>query len=124
MHEFSSGCSGRTAHSGGADQLRPVEGTAGNRNRAKTTLAAFFSGTVREGYRKDNPVQSIKIASGSARAMSPMSVEGIAGIAETIEHSEHRRLIRVLAYMGLRWGEARALKVGDVNGGRLDVTRS
>lgn len=56
--------------------------------------------------------------------MSPISIEDIEDIAEMIEQPEYRRLIRVLAYTGLRWGEARALKVGDVYGGRLHVTLS
>ena len=98
--------------------------TAGTRNRAKITLSAFFKWTVENKFRRDNPVLGIKLASGPARTMTPMTAEGVEALAAKIRQPEYQRLIRVLGYTGLRWGEARALKVSDLRDGTLHVTRS
>lgn len=107
-----------------ASFLKGAGVTAGTRDRVKITFSAFFTWAVDAGYRRSNPVKGIRLASGSAETMSPMAAEELEALAMAVVQPEYRRLIRVLGYTGLRWGEARALKVSDVQGDTLHVTRS
>lgn len=101
---------------------------AGTKNRVRISLSAFFSWAVNEGYRRDNPVKDVKIAGGVAEAMRPILWSQAEAIAAEVKSPSYKRLIRVLAYTGLRWGEARAMRVKHVHvrpdGLRLHVQRS
>ncbi|MCQ9385158.1 tyrosine-type recombinase/integrase [Brevibacterium moorei] len=96
--------------------------TSGSRLRAKTTLSAFFTWAKKRGYRQDQPVKEIKIASGQARSMNPWTWDQMEQFAALVD--PYRRVVRALAYEGLRWGEARATKVSDIKGDMLHITRS
>lgn len=101
---------------------------AGTKNRVRISLSAFFSWAVDEGYRRDNPVKDVKIAGGVAEAMRPVLWNQAETIAAEVKSPSYKKLIRVLAYTGIRWGEARAMRVKHVHvrpeGLRLHVQRS
>lgn len=107
-----------------ASVLKKYGKTSGTRNRAKITLSAFFSFAIKAGYRRDNPVKEVRLASGATRAWSILTMAEVEELADSAEQEEYRRLIRVLGYLGLRWGEARALKVRDVGNGMIHLSRS
>jgi integrase len=80
---------------------------------------------IRTGRLLANPVVGIKlprlVPSGERRFLSHAEVAKLAGAA-----GAYGTFIRTLAYTGLRWGEATALRVRDVDldRGRLDVRRA
>lgn len=108
--------------------LAGLKVAAGTKNRVRISLSAFFSWAVNEGYRRDNPVKEVKLAGGVVEAMRPILWSQAEAIAAAVKSPSYTRLIRVLAYTGLRWGEARAMRVKHVHvrpdGLRLHVQRS
>lgn len=80
---------------------------------------------IRTGRMVANPVTGIKlpklVSSGERRFLSHVEVAKLAG-----EAGRYGTFVRTLAYTGLRWGEAVALRVRDVDldRGRLDVRRA
>lgn len=102
--------------------------SAGTKTRVKITLSAFFTWSVAEGFRRDNPVKEVKLAGGPAEALRPVLWNQAELMAAQVSSSAYRRLMRVLAYTALRWGEGRAIRVKHVHirpdGLRLHVQRS
>jgi integrase len=106
-------------------------GTGGTKTRVKISCSSFFAWAVRRGYIDRNPVEGVKVASGELhgfRAITWDETEALAGQLVRADHEDAARIVRMLAYSGLRWGELRALRVLDVKriGGdyRLWVGRS
>ncbi|MFC7456752.1 tyrosine-type recombinase/integrase [Brachybacterium sp. GCM10030267] len=99
--------------------------SAGTKKRAITSLSAFFGWAVQRGYRMDNPAQGIRVAGEASVHSATMATwDDVEQMAAAIKDPGYRLYIRVMAYTGLRPGEMRALRVGDVSGGRLRVLRS
>lgn len=99
--------------------------SAGTKKRVVISLSAFFGWTIRRGYRMDNPARGIRIAGEvPLHAASMATWDEVEAIAAKITDPGYRLYVRVMAYTGLRPGEMRALRVGDVSGGRLRVLRS
>lgn len=99
--------------------------SAGTKRRALISLSAFFGWAVRRGYRIDNPAKGVKVAGEAPSHAATMATwDDVEMIATQISDPGYRLYVRVMAYTGLRPGEMRALRVGDVSGGRLRVLRS
>lgn len=99
--------------------------SAGTKRRALISLSAFFGWAVRRGFRIDNPAKGVKVAGEAPNHAATMATwDDVEMIAAQINDPAYRLYVRVMAYTGLRPGEMRALRVGDVSGGRLRVLRS
>lgn len=112
--------------------LRSDEGLAdGSISRYRASLSAFFEWTVKDGRRPDNPVLEAPapLTIREQRGILPLTEDELTAAVERVaEISEHYALIvYVLAWTGLRWGEARALRVSDIHFGdtaSIHVSRS
>lgn len=99
--------------------------SAGTKKRAVISLSAFFGWAVRRGYRIDNPARGVQVVGEVPRHAATMATwDDVEQIAGKITDPGYRLYVRLMAYTGLRPGEKRALRVGDVSGGRLRVLRS
>lgn len=105
-------------------------GTAGTRERRKITLSAFFSWCVREGLLATSPAAGVRVSRSVAppRGMRLWTWDALEDTAEQMRgHSERLAdVVVVLGWTGLRWGEARSLRVADVQrvGGHGLIVRS
>lgn len=86
--------------------------------RFRASLSSFFAWCVREKVILANPVVGVLVPkqSGVVEEMEPFSEDALADAhAEWSEISPHLAdLLLVLAWSGLRWAEARAMRVEDV----------
>ena len=86
--------------------------------RFRASLSSFFAWCVREKIVVANPVTGVRVPkqSGEVEEMDPFSEEALeAAHAEWSAISPHLAdLMLVLAWTGLRWAEARAMRVEDV----------
>ena len=99
--------------------------SAGTKKRAIISLSAFFGWTVQRGYRMDNPARGVRVAGEAPVHAAAMATwDDVEKMAATIKDPGYSLYIRVMAYTGLRPGEMRSLRVGDISGGRLRVLRS
>lgn len=99
--------------------------SAGTKKRVVISLSAFFAWSIRAGYRLDNPARDVRIAGEVPRHAATMATwDEVEQIAEQIKGPGYRLYVRVMAYTGLRPGEMRALRAGDIARGRLRVLRS
>lgn len=92
--------------------------------RAYGVLAAILDTAVKDRRITVNPARGVEdLPRKRRKAHVYLSHELVHSIAE---HSKYPELVLVLAYCGLRWGEAVALRVGDVDmlGRRLHVHRN
>lgn len=90
--------------------------------RAHAALAQMLDTAVRDRRLVVNPARGIelpRVRTTAHRYLSHLEVKAVADHA-----GEHAALVYVLAYGGLRWGEAVALRVGDVEGARVRVDRA
>ncbi|WOT02887.1 tyrosine-type recombinase/integrase [Corynebacterium pyruviciproducens] len=76
-----------------------------------------------------NPARGVKLPPkprGGRVYLNVAQVETLAGAVEDLAGENSALLVRVLAYTGLRWGEATALRAGDVDleARRLNVNRA
>lgn len=87
-------------------------------SRRRDSLSAFFSWCVAEKRIAANPVTAAKMPRRTTEQpeMRPLTEDDLdALIAATAEVNLHAsRVIEFLAWTGLRWGEARALRVSDL----------
>ena len=94
--------------------------SAGTKKRAIISLSAFFGWTVQRGYRMDNPARGVRVAGEAPVHAAAMATwDDVEKMAATIKDPGYSLYIRVMAYTGLRPGEMRSLRVGDISGGRL-----
>lgn len=91
--------------------------------RAHGVLAGILDDAVRDGKIRTNPARGVKLPRKSAARSRYLTHAEVQTVAEA---SGHELLVYVLAYCGLRWGEATALRVRDVNllRRRISVTRA
>lgn len=90
--------------------------------RAHAMLAQVLDSAVRDRLLAVNPARGIalpRVRTSAHRYLSHAEVHAVAEAA-----GEHRTLVYVLAYGGLRWGEAVALRGRDVEGARVRVDRA
>jgi integrase len=86
--------------------------------RYRASLSSFFAWCVREKVIAVNPVTGVRVPRSSAETveMRPWTEEELE--AAFLEWREHDRrlaaVLLVLGWTGLRWAEARAVRVGDV----------
>lgn len=105
-------------------------GTAGTRERRKITLSAFFSWCVREGLISASPVVGVRVSKSVAppRTMNPWTWNELDEVASRMATRSPRcaDVVLILGWTGLRWGEARSLRVGDVQrlGGQALIVRT
>lgn len=99
--------------------------------RFRSSLSSFFTWAVSHKYVAVNPVASAPAPKPKEEPveMKPFSEEELAEVvaACTEQHEHYGPIIELLAYTGLRWGELKALRVGDINTvpfKGLHVTRS
>ena len=99
--------------------------SAGTKKRAIISLSAFFGWAVKRGYRIDNPARGVQVAGEVPLHAATMATwDEVEQIAASITNSGYRLYVRLMAYTGLRPGEMRALRIGDISGGRVRVLRS
>lgn len=105
-------------------------GTAGTCERRKITLSAFFSWCVREGLISVSPVVGVRVSKSVAppRTMNPLTWDELEEATERMRAWSPRcaDVALTLGWTGLRWGEARSLRVGDVQriGGHALIVRT
>ncbi|MCS3492402.1 integrase [Arthrobacter sp. JUb119] len=80
--------------------------------RAYGVLAAILDDAVKDRRLQTNPARGVDLPRKTKKAHVFLSHEQIRDLAD---HSKYPTLVRVLAYCGLRWGEATALRVQDVD---------
>lgn len=106
-----------------------AEGLSASRSRqARQVLHAALEQAVVDGLIGRNPTDNVKVAMTRPREQRYLTAEQVADLAEACEsrHAGAGLLIRVLAYGGLRWGEAVALRASavDVLRRRIEVRES
>lgn len=86
--------------------------------RYRASLSSFFGWCVREKLILTNPVTSAKVPKGSEERaeMRPFTEDELWEVFEDCRAKNERlaSIVLVLGWTGLRWGEARAMTVGDV----------
>ncbi|UQN29444.1 tyrosine-type recombinase/integrase [Brachybacterium kimchii] len=90
--------------------------------RAHAVLAQMLDTAVRDRRIAVNPARGITLPRARSSAHRYLSHLEVRSVAERA--GEHRTLVYLLAYGGLRWGEAAALRVMDVQGARVRVDRA
>jgi integrase len=100
-------------------ESRPL--SAARKKQIYRVLCSMLDLAVEDGRLPRNPAKS---ASGSTKGMTPkastnrthryLSHKQLHAVADSI-HSDSRALLLVLGYAGLRWGEATALRVQDID---------
>ena len=100
--------------------LRKSHGLSdGSLKRYRESLSSFFKWVVEDNRRADNPVRRSKLPAviDPPEEMHPYSKDQLKTVfARCSRYSEHNaNIIYVLGWTGLRWGEALALRVRDVN---------
>lgn len=108
--------------------LSRVGGATATVERTRITLAAFWTWCVREGLVLASPVAGVKVSrsvGAPPREMRPWTWTELDLVAEQMQKVDAALadVVRILAWTGLRWGEARALRVGAVVGGDMPVLR-
>jgi integrase len=86
--------------------------------QAHQVLNAILKAAVRNRYLPSNPAEGIRLPRSQKREMLYLTPEQVEKLAQTISEP-YGALVHVLAYGGLRWGEAAALRRR-----RVDVLRS
>lgn len=83
--------------------------------RAVGVLSGVMQLAVRDGLIRANPTGTVKLPKRKPRARVYLTHEQVRHLADNVRDTERRRLLYLLAYTGLRWGEAVALRVEDVD---------
>ena len=99
-----------------------ANGLSASRTRqARQVLTSILELAVEGGYLASNPARRLKVTGGTEREMLHLSAEQAASVSEATEELQtgSGALVFFLAYGGLRWGEAVALRRG-----RCDLLRS
>jgi integrase len=98
-----------------ADMLK--SGKYGTMQRYRSSLSPFFAWTVRMGYRPDNPVTGALMPRRTEpqQEMKPFTLEELNACYQVWHdlNPVDADIVLFLCHTGLRWGEARALFVGD-----------
>lgn len=90
----------------------------GSLKRYRESLSSFFKWTVDDNRRGDNPVRRSKLPAvvDPPNEMHPFSRGELKTVYDRCSRFNERnaKIIYILGWTGLRWGEARALRVRDV----------
>jgi integrase len=86
--------------------------------QARHLLGMLFSAAVENGAIASSPVAGVKIPREQRREMQILDANEVSLVAEAVP-TRYRALVYLLAYGGLRWGEAAALRRG-----RMSLSRS
>lgn len=95
--------------------VQPLAPTSKQRLRGE--LSSFFSWLVAEGYVRTNPVAAVRPPKDTrpSNGMRPFSAdqleEAVAAVAQ--RDATLAKVVKVLGWTGLRWGEARSMRVRD-----------
>jgi len=91
------------------------------RRQARQVVSSILGLAVEGGYISTNPARGLKVMGGTQREMLHLSASQVQGLAEAAESLRPGSgvLVRLLAYGGVRWGEAVAIRRG-----RCDLVRS
>lgn len=94
-------------------------------SRAVEVLRLTLQHAMDAGWILSNPAKGIRIPRAEKRERYYLTVSQVEALATAIGE-EYSTLIRVFSYCGLRWGEASALRVRDVDleRGRLQVVKA
>lgn len=87
-----------------------IEGSPSLRRQAHRVLSICLDLAVRDGAMASNPAHGVKIAKAPVRVGHYLTVDQVHALADKIGIEVH-----VLAFCGLRFGEASALRVQDVD---------
>jgi integrase len=92
---------------------------------ARTLLSSMLTTAVRSGYVGRNAAEGVAVPRDRRREMLFLDAGQLLDLADTIDRC-FRLLVLVLAYAGLRWGEAAAMRRGrvDLLRRRLEVVES
>jgi integrase len=80
--------------------------------RAHGILAGIFDFAIRDQLLTKNPARGVHLPKKTPKARNYLNHLQVDALANASRH--HRPLVLLLAYTGLRWGEAVALKVGSI----------
>ena len=99
--------------------LRKEHGLSdGSIKRYRSSLSAFFAWAVKDGRIETNPVTKAQAptALDEDNGMRPFSEDELMRVIEKVaaKNPFYGKVVYVLGWMGVRWGEARALRVSDV----------
>lgn len=86
--------------------------------QAHQCLAAILEQAVDDGLIGRNPARRVELPRLKEPDHRYLTAEQVARLGEAMPNAQHRSMVYVLAYGGLRWGEAAALRRG-----RVDVLR-
>ena len=99
-----------------------ADGLSPSRTRqARSVLSQVMEFAIESGVVRSNPARGVKVIGSSDREMLALTADQVDRLADNAEaiRAGSAALIYLLAYGGLRWGEAAALRVG-----RCDLRRS
>lgn len=102
--------------------LAAIPGSASLHRQAHTVLAQILDVAVRDHLLPVNPARGVRLPKATRSEQRFLSHAEVARLAEA--SGRHRPLVLLLAYGGLRWGEAVALRGRDVQGQRVAVNRA
>ena len=93
--------------------------------QARHLLGMVMNAAVENGAIASSPVTNVKVPREQRREMQVLTAKQVADVAEAVP-DRYRALVYLLAYGGLRWGEAAALRRKRLNllKARVDVSES
>ena len=94
--------------------------------RAVYILSAILSEAVDSGALAVNPASGVKLPKVSNSPGEALTSEQVASLVGAVEDESIKALIMILVYTGIRWGEAAALRVSDIDteSRRITISRS
>lgn len=99
--------------------LRNQGQSDGSMKRYRGSLSAFFTWCIAEGRAAENPVTASRLPAqiDPPSEMRPLSEADLSGVVDKVHGrcAHCANLVTVLAWSGVRWGEARELRVKDVS---------
>lgn len=116
----------RTSHIQSMVASFQLEGLSASRTRqAVALLSQILDAAIADGLIRSNPCRAVRQPRLPEREMRAFTAAEVDRIAESITPA-YRSLVHVLAYGGLRWGEAAGLTRSsvDIDARRLRITRS
>jgi integrase len=93
--------------------------------QARHIMGMLFAAAVADRAIASSPVTGVKVPRERRREMQILTAEQVSMLANAVD-DRYRALVYLLAYGGLRWGEAAALRRGKVNllRARIEVSES
>lgn len=91
--------------------------------QAKQVLGAIMKLAVEEGYIPKNPAAGVRLGKSAKSEQQFITDDQVAALADAID-ARYAGWVWFMAYSGLRWGEAAALRRGRVTGDRIRVVQS